>query len=245
VLTVHEVSELAGVSVRTLRYYDKIGLLSPARRSDAGYRMYGEGDLSRLQQILLLRELEFPLREIKAMLGSPVFDQTEALRQQVRLLELRRERIDRLIGLAKSMMETGVETMSFEAFDTSKIDEYAARARAAWGESPEWQDYEARRKGRTREDERAMGEALMRLFSPFGRMAAEGADPACEEAAAQARRIQNYISDHFYACSDEVFLQLGRTYGSGGDFTRNIDAAAGDGAGAFAMRAIEAYLAGR
>jgi DNA-binding transcriptional MerR regulator len=211
--------------------------------------MYGEGDLARLQQILLLRELEFPLRDIKAMLGSPVFDQTEALRQQVRLLELRRERIDRLIGLAKSMIETGaetgVETMSFEAFDTSKIDEYAARARAAWGESPEWQDYEERRKGRTREDERAMGEALMRLFSPFGRMAAEGADPACEEAAAQARRIQDYISDHFYARSDEVFLQLGRTYGSGGDFTRNIDAAAGDGTGAFAMRAIEAYLAGR
>ncbi|MBP3884082.1 MAG: MerR family transcriptional regulator [Olsenella sp.] len=243
--TVHEVSELAGVSIRTLRYYDRIGLLRPAGRTEAGYRMYDEGNLERLQQILLLRELEFSLKDIGEILDSPNFDRREALRQQIGLLELRRERIEQLIDLASGLMEKGVGTMSFEAFDTSRIDEYAAQARAAWGDGPEWREYEERRRGRTAEGERAMGEELMGLFSPFGRMAAEGADPTCEEAAKQAERIQDFISEHFYTCSDKVFLQLGRSYGSGGEFTRNIDAAAGDGAGAFAMHAIEAYLTGK
>ena len=82
----------------------------------------------------------------------------------------------------------------------------------------------------------------MELFKPFGRMAAEGVDPASPEAVAQARLIQSYITDHFYTCSDEVFLQLGRSYGCGGDFTRNIDATAGNGAGVFAMHAVEAAV---
>ena len=79
--TVHEVSELAGVSVRTLQYYDKIGLLSPTMRSDAGYRLYDDADLARLQQILLFRELEFPLKEIKRIIESPDFDQERALQR--------------------------------------------------------------------------------------------------------------------------------------------------------------------
>ena len=132
--------------------------------------------------------------------------------------------------------------MAFEAFDTSKMDEYAAQAKASWGETPEWKEYERKSAGRTKEDDRVLGDELMSLFKPFARMAAEGVDPACEEALAQAKRIQDYISEHFYACSDEVFLQLGRAYGAGGDFTRNIDAAAGTGAAAFATQAIEASL---
>ena len=69
--TVHEVSELTGVSIRTLQYYDKVGLLRPAARSDAGYRLYDEGDLARLQQILLFRELEFSLKDIRGIIESP------------------------------------------------------------------------------------------------------------------------------------------------------------------------------
>jgi DNA-binding transcriptional MerR regulator len=150
--TVHEVSELAGVSVRTLQYYDKIGLLSPAMRSDAGYRLYGDADLARLQQILLFRELEFPLKEIKRIIESPDFDRRRALQQQIDLLKLKRERIDNLIDLAQSIKKTGVSALSFEAFNNDKIDEYTAEAKASWGQTPEWQEYEQKSKGRTKEE---------------------------------------------------------------------------------------------
>lgn len=243
--TVHEVSELTGTSIRALQYYDRIGLLKPSKRTEAGYRLYSDEDLARLQQILLFRELEFPLRDIKGIIDSPDFDQSRALQQQIELLQLKREHIDNLITLAKGMKRKGVRALTFEAFDTSKMDEYAAQAKASWGASPEWKEYERKSAGRTKQEESALGEAMMALFEPFGRMAADGADPTCEEAQAQAKQIQAYISEHFYACSDEVFLQLGRGYGSGGDFTRSIDAHAGNGAGEFAMKAVEAYVAQR
>ena len=89
-MTVHEVSKLAGVSIRTLQYYDKIGLLHPTGYTDAGYRLYDDADLERLQHILLFRELEFPLKDIRDILNSPDFDRSRALEQQIELLKLKK-----------------------------------------------------------------------------------------------------------------------------------------------------------
>ncbi len=240
-MTIGQLSELAGVSIRTLQHYDRIGLLVPSARTEAGYRLYSEDDLVRLQQILLYRELEFPLKEIAAILGSEGFDRTRALEQQLALLRLKREQLDGLIRLAEQLME-GEDNMDFDAFDTSTYDEYARRAKQSWGQTSEWADYEQRSAGRSAKEERAMGEELLALFCPFGQMAAAGADPAGDAARAQAKHIQAFICKHYYACSDEVFLQLGRAYGAGGEFTHNINAAAGPGAAEFAARAIEAWL---
>lgn len=242
-MTVHEVSELAHVSVRTLHHYDDIGLLKPSARSEAGYRLYDDADLQRLQQILLFRELEFPLADIRRILESPDFDQSRALEQQIELLELRREHIDNLITLAKAMKEMGVRAMSFKPFDTSKLDERMEEARRAWGQTPQWAEYERKWAGKSAQDEAAMGERLMALFVPFGRMAADGADPACDEAQVQVKLVQDFITENAYTCTNEVLAGLGMMYGAGGDFTRNIDAAAGDGAAAFAAEAIRVYCA--
>ena len=242
-LTVHEVSELAGVSVRTLHHYDDIGLLRPSARTDAGYRLYDEGDLARLQQILLFRELEFPLADIRGIIDSPGFDRKRVLKRQLELLELKREHIDKLIDLAESLMEEDVTTVSFEAFDTSKMDEYAAAAKAKWGSTPEWAEYETKSAGRSSKEEATVGEELLALFAPFGEMAAAGADPAASEATEQAALIQTFISEHFYTCTNEIFAQLGHAYGAGGDFTANINAAGGEGAAEFAAKAVEAYCA--
>ncbi len=87
-MTVHEVSRLTGVSIRTLQYYDNIGLLHPAEYTEAGYRLYDDTALETLQQILLFRELEFPLKEIKGIIRSPAFDRQKALDQQIELLQL-------------------------------------------------------------------------------------------------------------------------------------------------------------
>lgn len=240
--TVHEVSALTGVSVRALHHYDKIGLLRPSARTEAGYRLYGDEDLVRLQQILLFRELEFPLKDIREIVDAPDFDRSRALEQQIRLLKLRRDHIDGLIVLAQDMLRRGERAMTFKPFDKSKIDEYAEAAKASWGETPAWQEYERKSTGRSKEEEGMLGQEMMALFEPFGRMAAEEADPASSEATAQAKRIQDFITVHYYTCTDEIFGQLGRAYGAGGDFTRNIDAAAGEGAAKFAMRAVEALL---
>jgi DNA-binding transcriptional MerR regulator len=234
---------MAHVSVRTLHHYDSIGLLRPSARTDAGYRLYSDDDLVRLQQIMLFRELEFSLADIRAILDSPDFDRDRALEQQIRLLELRREHIDNLIDLAKATKAMGVGALSFKPFDTSKLDEYSAQAREAWGKTPQWAEYEQKRAGKTKEDEAAMGERLMRLFVPFGRMAAEGGDPSRAEAQAQVAAIQAFISENFYTCTNEILAGLGRAYGSGGDFTRNINDAAGPGAAEFAASAIEVYCA--
>lgn len=242
-LTVHEVSKLAGISVRTLHHYDAIGLLKPHERTEAGYRLYDDQDLERLQQILLFRELEFPLADIRRIVESPDFDRNKALEQQVRLLELRREHIENLIDMAKATMKRSAMTVSFDAFDTKKLDEYAAQAKASWGDTPEWAEYEKKREGRSVQEESDMGKQLMELFVPFGTMVAQGASPASEEALSQAAAIQGFITKHFYECSNEMFAQLGIMYGAGGEFTDNINAVAGPGAAEFASETIGLYCA--
>ena len=107
-MTVHEVSRLTGVSIRALQYYDRIGLLRPAARTEAGYRLYDDAALERLQQILLFRELEFPLKEISGILDSPDFDRSRALKQQVQLLTLKKEHLENLIDLARGLQLLGV-----------------------------------------------------------------------------------------------------------------------------------------
>ena len=102
-MTVGEVSALTGVSVRALHHYDRIGLLPPAEVSEAGYRLYDDKSLERLSAILLFRELEFPLKDIRAILDSPVYERNRALDQQIELLRLKAEHLENLIDLAKGI----------------------------------------------------------------------------------------------------------------------------------------------
>ena len=104
-MTVKEVSKLTGVSIRTLQYYDRIGLLRPASRTDSGYRLYDDTSLEKLQQILLFRELEFSLKEIQEIVDAPNFDKHKALNQQIKLLELNMEHLDTLISYARGIKE--------------------------------------------------------------------------------------------------------------------------------------------
>ena len=104
-MTVKEVSKLTGVSIRTLQYYDRIGLLRPASRTDSGYRLYDDTSLEKLQQILLFRELEFSLKEIQEIVDAPNFDKHKALNQQIKLLELKMEHLETLISYARRIKE--------------------------------------------------------------------------------------------------------------------------------------------
>ena len=115
--TVHEISDLTGLSIRTLQYYDNIGLLKPAQYSASGYRLYDDDSLTVLQQIMLFRELEFPLKDIKTIISDPDFDKNKALEDQIELLRLKRDHIDKLIVHTKKMLEKGENAMSFDVYD--------------------------------------------------------------------------------------------------------------------------------
>ena len=240
-MTIGEVSATTGVSVRALRHYDGLGLLRPAAVSDSGYRLYDDEALERLSAILLFKELEFPLKDIRGILDSPRFDRERALDQQIELLRMKIEHLENLIDLAKGIKAIGVRHMNFTAFDTKKIDEYARQAKASYGQSPQYREYEQKSAGRTREQELGLGAGLMEILAAFGGMRDE--DPAGEAARAQVDKLQAYITEHFYTCSDSILLSLGHMYAGGGAMTENIDAAGGPGTAEFAWRAIEAKCA--
>ena len=238
-MTVHEVSELTGVSIRALQYYDRIGLLRPAKHTEAGYRLYDETSMEKLQQILLFRELEFPLAEIKAMMEDPGFNREKALEQQIEMLLLKKERIEHLICLARKVKTSGGGFMNFKAFDNSKLEAYAAQAKSVWGQTDAYREYEKKSAGRPDSENRALSGELMEIFCAFGKI--KGQDPASQEAQALVKKLQSFITEHYYRCTDEILSGLGTMYGSGGEFTQNINEAAGEGAAEFAAAAIKAF----
>ena len=121
-MTGKEVSEITGISVRTLHYYDEIGLLTPSGKSEAGYRLYDEKALERLRQILFFREFDLPLKEIKAVMENPSLDKNEILQMQRRMLLRKKERMERLIASIDRLLR-GEERMDFEVFSRREMEE--------------------------------------------------------------------------------------------------------------------------
>jgi DNA-binding transcriptional MerR regulator len=238
-MTIHEVSKLAGVSIRTLQYYDKIGLLHPTGYTDAGYRLYDDADLERLQHILLFRELEFSLKDIGAIINSPDFDRDKALDQQIELLKLKKEHIENLMNFALGIKTLGVKNMDFKAFDRSKLDEYTRQAKEMYGDTREYKEMEEKRKNRSKEEDNLVNDRFMLLFKEAGKIKDE--DPASPKAQDLVKRIQDFITDNFYTCSKKIFSGLGKMYSGGGEFTENIDAYGGKGTAEFVDKAIQIY----
>ena len=237
--TVKEVSKLTGVSIRTLHYYDTIGLLQPTTTTEAGYRLYDDTALERLQHIMLFRELEFPLKEIKQILDCPDFDRNKALEQQIALLTLKKEHLENLITFARGIKLIGVKNMDFSVFDTSKMDEYAAQAKAEWGTTHAYKEYEKKTEQMSDAQKKAAWADMMEQFVVFGKLL--GKEPDCKEVQEQVKALQQFITDHFYTCTDEILAGLGKMYAAGGSMTDNIDKAGGKGTAKLVSKAIEVY----
>lgn len=231
--TVKEVSRISGVSVRTLHHYDAIGLLPPTEVTDAGYRLYDDHALRRLQAILMFRELEFPLREIRDILDSPDYDPAEALSQQIRMLELRRAHIDDLLTLARDIQNQGGITMSFEKFQNTELEQYKKEAKARWGHTDAYREYESRPEAPD------AGAAMMAIFAEFGEIRELPAES--EAAQAKVAQLQCFITDHYYTCTKPILAGLGQMYTGDERFRANIDKAGGEGTAEFAARAINIY----
>ena len=236
--TVKEVSRMTGLSIRALHHYDAIGLLRPSSTTAAGYRLYDDAALERLQMILLFRELEFPLDQIRQMLDSPGFDRRRALQQQLELLQLKRERLDAPIDLTRGLQSIGGNNMEFSAFDKRKLEAYAEQARREWGDTQPYREYEERRAQMSEAQATGVDAAFMAQFAALGRLKTLPPEDAAVQR--QVELLRGYISANYYTCTLDVFECLGGLYASGA-FTDSIDAAGGEGTAAFAAQAIEAY----
>ena len=120
--TVKEISDLTGISVRTLHYYDEIGLLKPTKKSDAGYRLYDDKALKTLQQVLFFREFDIPLKEIKAVMENPVLERNQILQMQRKMLVANKERMERLINSIDDILK-GDNKMDFAIFSKTEVEE--------------------------------------------------------------------------------------------------------------------------
>jgi DNA-binding transcriptional MerR regulator len=238
--TVKRVGEIAGVSVRTLHHYDEIGLLKPSSHSAAGYRLYVEKDLERLQQVLIFKELGFDLKEIKRILADPDFDRRKALVEHRKLLLERQERFGRLIQSVDrtlKAMQRGVpmNAKMFDGFDQAALEE---EARQRWGQGPGWAESQKRWKSYTKADTDAMhqegGEIIEDLVAHMDR------DPASPEVQAVIARHHGMICKWFFDCPKDVYRQIGDGYVDDARFTAFWDQFK-PGLAVFVRDAIRAY----
>ncbi|MEY8583808.1 MerR family transcriptional regulator [Ligilactobacillus animalis] len=235
--TVKEVSELTGVSIRALHHYDAIGLLKPTKVTRAGYRLYDDKALRRLQTILLFRELQFSLKQIKAILDDPNFDPAQALCQQIKMLELQYKRIGELIDLARRIRSKGVDVMNFDAFDTKEIRAHKAEVMEKWGNTKAYQQYEQKNVSVNKQSELAT--SLMLKFVELGKL--KHLAPKQTEVQVKIKALQQFITDNYYECTPEILSSLGEMYINDERFRQNIDKAGGKGTAEFVNQAILVY----
>lgn len=239
--TVKEVSEMTGVSIRTLHHYDKIGLLKPTSVTEAGYRLYDDAALERLHTILLFRELEFPLRQIKEMMDSPSFNPTLALEQQIELLQKQYTHTGRLIALACEIQKRGKAAMGFEAFDKSEIEQYKQEARERWSGTEAYQEYVMKQMRLTPDESRRQGEEVIDFLKEIGQMRHLPVDSA--EVQQKVKELQQLFTRNFYNCTNQILSALGEMYVDNNRFRQNIDKECGEGAAEFLRDAIRVYCA--
>ena len=230
--SVGQVADLAGVTIRALHHYDEIGLLSPGGRSAAGYRIYEEPDLERLQQVLFYRELGFALEEIAAIVNDPHTDSVGHLRHQRGLLTRKIERLQKMVAAIDHEMEAREMNIKLtpeeklEVFGDFVPEEHAEEAEQRWGGTDAYQQSQRRVSNYTKEDwlkiKAEHGEVAATLTAHFE----SGAAPDSEEAMAAAEAHRRHISRWYYDCSPEIHRGLGEMYVSDERFRANYDALA-------------------
>lgn len=242
-LYTREFAKLTGVSVRTLHYYDEIGLLKPSSvDKQNGYRFYDENALLRMQEILFYRELEFPLKEIRMILSSPDYDKQRALKEQKHLLSLKKDRLERLILALDGAMKG--EIVDMKVFDNSefdkKRDEYAKEAKDKWGNTTAYKESVEKTAGYSANKWNEVNDGMDQIIAEFADCKKKGSTPDSGEAQTLAKKWQDYITDNYYTCTKEILAGLGQMYTLDERFYKNIDRH-GEGTAQFMSDAIEAY----
>lgn len=222
-LSISEAARRTGVSVRTLHYYDEIGLLKPSEVSPAGYRFYDGPAMETLQQILFYRELGVGLEQIGHILRAPDNDRTEALRKHRQLLLLKRRRLDDMLRLLDETI--GGNTMYHKTPRPTQAEldavkaQYAREAADRWGNTEAFFESREKHKNYTPELEAQIHEEMEEIFRAFGRCG----DPASAEAQALVRQWQEHITQYHYNCSNGILNCLADRYVNDPRFKENLD----------------------
>jgi MerR family transcriptional regulator, thiopeptide resistance regulator len=226
--TIGAVARLAGVSVRTLHHYDRIGLLTPRERSPAGYRLYTLGDLKRLQQVLYYRELGFGLEEIAELLVSGDID--AHLRRQHRLLrEQISRRTDMLAAIEKEMeaRKMGISLTpeeQLEIFATDKVSgEWAREAEQRWGDTGAWRESQRRAAAYSKQDWLRIRDEAFAINQEFLAAMTAGEPAGGRRAMDIAERHRQHISRWFYECDRSMHAGLAGQYLADQRFGKNYD----------------------
>jgi DNA-binding transcriptional MerR regulator len=218
--TIHQLAKLAGISIRTLHYYDEIGLLRPSFVRPNGYRIYEEKEVLKLQQILFFKELEFSLDHIMKMMHAKHFSSKEALKDQKKLLAMKKQKIEKLIQTIDTRLKGGEismdDTQLFGSFTDVQMEEYKEEAKKRWGNTEAWKQSQQRTKHWTKEDYARIAEEGNKFTSQLATLMDRGIED---------EEVQKMIGKHyegiqtFYDCSYEMYRGLGQLYVDDGRFT--------------------------
>ena len=237
-MQIKEFAKTCGVSVRTLHYYDEIGILKPSITDRyTGYRYYDEKSLLRMQEILFYRELDFPLKSINEILSSPDYDKEKALCEQKKLLILKKIRLEKLISAIDGAMK-GEDIM--KAFDKTEIESFTREVKERWGNTAAYKEFEEKTNScRTDKWDTIVG-GMDKIFADFSVCMKKGTTPDSDEVQSLVKSLQKYITEYYYTCTDEILAGLGRMYVADERFKNNIDKHA-EGTAEFVSRGIEIY----
>lgn len=240
-MKINEVAKLTGITVRTLHYYDEIGLLKPSKVTDKGYRIYDQQSLEILQQILFFRELEFPLNQIKQIINDSKFNSQKALINHRDLLIKKRERLDNIINLVNKKLEGGT-IMSFKEFDTTEIEKckekYAKEVKEKYGDTNEYRQSQQKASKYTKEDWNKIQEEANYIMKQFFNNKEKPIDS--DEIKELVKKWQDHITKYYYDCSNKILAGLGSMYVADERFKNNIDKN-GKGTAEFMSKAIASY----
>ena len=235
-MQIKEFAELTGVSVRTLHYYDEIGLLKPSEvDAQNGYRFYDEESLERMREILFYRELDFSLKTIAEILSSPDYDKQQALSRQRKLLLSKKERLEQLIAAIDSV-EKGEDFMKTNNDYEALKNQYAEEVKQRWGNTDAYKESQQRNT-----DFSKAAASLDAVFEEFAELNRSGISPNDEPAKIQVEKLQQCITDNFYTCTNEILVGLSQMYVADERFKTNIDKH-GEGTAEFVSACIKSYF---
>ena len=237
-MKIKEFAEYTGVSVRTLHYYDEIGLLNPAYVDKfTGYRYYDEYSVLRMQEILFYRELDFSLKSISEILSSPDYDKEKALAEQKNLLILKKERLEKLISAIDDAVK-GENIM--KSFDNSKFENYKQEVKEKWGKTDAYKEYTEKTDGYSVDKQQSINDGLNDIFAEFSVCKKNGENSHSAAAQCLVKKLQSYITDNYYTCTTEILAGLGKMQFLDERFYDNINRH-GDSTATFVSEAIDFF----
>lgn len=240
-MSVSETAKMFGISVRTLHYYDEIGLLCPAEISESGYKFYDRQSITKLQQIMFFRELEFSLSDIKNILLSPDYDRKQVLQNHRELLLLKKRHIDDLLQIVdETIGGKEMSKLKVTAEDVANAKKkYADEVKKKYGTSDAYKECEEKQKDYSYDKMREITNGMYKIFEEFSQIKdSERSDS--NAAKSLAKKLQEYISENYYNCTNEIFKGLSQMYVADERFKENIDKA-GKGTAQFVSDAIASY----